>query len=233
MAGVLFRGPAWECSRSCTHPSASLQSPEKVESIGDRWHSSIRSGRVPRGVSHWLVLFAYGLHWYIFADILLITLATLTLYIYSHILPVLHWECPYRTPLAFLLRKWARHVALQSEEVYSVSSNISLESYREIESTLVSLTHDGRSHAFDVIDLIHDGLRWLYQHASNPTAKDVVLESMAGLSSAPWSLENMQWMLDMLNTLQERLQYRVVLGDKQSLLDLERHIRAVTSIYNS
>ncbi|KAL1658608.1 hypothetical protein GGF50DRAFT_66904, partial [Schizophyllum commune] len=37
-----------------------------------------------------LVLFAYGLHWYIFADILLITLATLILYIYSHILPVLH-----------------------------------------------------------------------------------------------------------------------------------------------
>ncbi|KAL1673671.1 hypothetical protein EV122DRAFT_222214 [Schizophyllum commune] len=180
-----------------------------------------------------LVLFAHGLHWYIFADILLITLATLILYIYSHILPVLHWECPYRTPLAFLLRKWARHIASQWEEIYSVASNMSLESYREIESTLVSLTHDGRSHAFDVIDLMHDGLRWLYQHASNPTAKDVVLESMAGLSRAPWSFENTQWMLDMLSTLQERLQYRVVLGDKQSLLDLERHMRAVTTMYTS
>ncbi|KAL1728485.1 hypothetical protein EV714DRAFT_274599 [Schizophyllum commune] len=180
-----------------------------------------------------LVLFAYDLHWYIFADILLITLVTLVLYVYSHILPVLHWECPYRTPLAFLLRKWARHVVSEWKEIYSVSFDISLESYREIEMALVSLTHEGRSHASDVIDLIHDALRWLYSHAGNPTAKDVVLESMAGLPRAPWSRGDSQWMLDMLDTLKERLQYRVIPGDKQSLLDLERHIRALTTMYNS
>ncbi|KAL1750881.1 hypothetical protein FB107DRAFT_223084 [Schizophyllum commune] len=180
-----------------------------------------------------LVLFAYDLHWYIFADILTITLATLVLYVYSHILPVLHWECPYRTPLAFLLRKWARHVVSEWKEIYSMSFDISLESYREIETALVSLTHDGRSHASDVIRLIHNTLRWLYFHAGNPTAKDVVLESMAGLSRAPWSRDDRQWILDMLDTLKERLQYRVVPGDKQSLLELERIMRALTTMYNS
>ena len=106
-----------------------------------------------------------------------------------------------------------------------MSFDISLESYREIETALVSLTHDGRSHASDVIRLIHNTLRWLYFHAGNPTAKDVVLESMAGLSRAPWSRDDRQWILDMLDTFKERLQYRVVPGDKQSLLELERIMR--------
>ncbi|KAL1712918.1 hypothetical protein EV715DRAFT_296623 [Schizophyllum commune] len=176
-----------------------------------------------------LVLFAYGLHWFIFADILIITLATLILYVYSNILPVLHWECPYRTPLAFLLRKWARHW----KKYHPMSFNIPLESYREIETTLVSFTLDGRSHALKVMHLMHDALRWLHRHAGNPTAKDVLLESIAGLSRAPCVRDDWQWMLDMLDTLKERLQHHVNPGDKQSLLDLERRMRALTTMYSS
>ncbi|KAL1681706.1 hypothetical protein EV122DRAFT_287857 [Schizophyllum commune] len=186
-----------------------------------------------------LVFFVYTLAWPIFGIVLAIASATYAFYFGTHILAIARWECPYRTPITFAVREtWLYCKTLYNRFAIPARRIPLVASYRQFEMRAVRFT--GRNPLADdssVLELMHDGLMWLYQSAFNPTAQAIVIDTFAGMPSAanPARADYRAWIHEMINALNGRFLLHVMSGrfDEQGLADFERSVRALSTLSNN
>ncbi|KAI5893691.1 uncharacterized protein SCHCODRAFT_02666775 [Schizophyllum commune H4-8] len=186
-----------------------------------------------------LVFFVYTLAWPIFGIVLAIASATYAFYFGTHILALARWECPYRTPITFAIREiWLYCKTLYNRIAVPTRRIPLVASYRQFEMRAVRFT--GQNVLADdssVLELMHDGLMWLYQSAFNPTAQAIVIDTFAGMPSAanPARADYRAWVHEMIDALNGRFPLHVMSGkfDEQSLADFERSVRALSTLSNN
>ena len=106
-----------------------------------------------------LVVFVCGQSELVFYIVLLMTSLTSAFYLFTSIISLGIWTCPYRTSAVTALRKL-------------LSS-----SYRQLETEAICLN---RAHGMSV-SLMHDSLVWLWQHTLNPNVHSLVLNTYSGI----------------------------------------------------
>ncbi|KAL1731496.1 hypothetical protein EV714DRAFT_283421 [Schizophyllum commune] len=106
-----------------------------------------------------LVVFVCGQSELVFYIVLLLTSLTSAFYLFTSIISLGIWTCPYRTSAVTALRKL-------------LSS-----SYRQLETEAICLN---RAHGMSV-SLMHDSLVWLWQHTLNPNVHTLVLNTYSGI----------------------------------------------------
>ncbi len=111
-------------------------------------------------------------------------------YVVTNILPLLYPQCPYKTPLSYLIQQFYARSPIpallifltKSSAADSQSANASI---KEAERQAVK----GMGHDLDV-----QSLHWLFTKSSNPTVRSIVVQAIGGLQIS--SLESLKRVFD-------------------------------------
>ncbi|KAK0484023.1 hypothetical protein IW261DRAFT_1417738 [Armillaria novae-zelandiae] len=163
----------------------------------EKWQVPIIIGLLPVLMHVALAIFFVGLFLFLFplsrpiaVVVGTIAAAVYLAYVVTNILPLLYPQCPYKTPLSYLIQQaYTRSpipalliLLTKSPATYSQFANASIQ---EAEHQAVK----GMSHDLDV-----QSLHWLFTRSSNPTVRSIVVQAIGGLQIG--SMESLKRVFD-------------------------------------
>ncbi|KAK0227442.1 hypothetical protein EDD85DRAFT_150866 [Armillaria nabsnona] len=136
-----------------------------------------------------LIIFLFSLDMKVAWLVAVMGVVTLFGYIFTVVLPLIHPQCPYKTPLTFYLYRpyrFARSVmSIITQSMHRVSRDEHSHSTCIVDSSVTlpgSLKDAERGYALKNTDIDAKALMWLYASTSNISVHQIVLQSLAGVT---------------------------------------------------